>query len=256
MPSVLPAASDIARGVIASLIVGGILTLLSLATGFLDASVPLWGLIAVAIIAVAFALPIAFSAGRNAEAGESLEPLFVDHVREVLEALQKIITGDIPGVSAGMFVERGILAPARQWLALPAPKGKEEIRLSVLVPDGESFSMRWEAGHSLEARQKFNLPTTGSLAGHVLASSEMKWTGDVEADPRWERHPRARPGREYGSLACAPVRVGNQIVAILSVLSTEKHAFFPSNLMYIDVLGSIIGVVWGLAISDDDSSED
>lgn len=255
MPFVLPSASEIARGVISTLIVGGIVALLSLMAGVLDASVPLWSLIVVAIIAVSFTLPIAFSAGRDAEVGESLEPFYVDHVREVLEALQKIVAGDIPGVSAGMFIERGILAPARQWLAVPTSKGEEETRLSVLVPDGESFSMWLEAGHSLEARQKFDLPTTGSFAGHVLSSGEMQWTDDVEADPRWERHPRARPGREYGSLACAPVRVGDQIVAILSVVSTEKHAFFPSELMYIDVLGSIIGVVWSLAISDDDGSE-
>jgi len=255
MPSVLPSASDVVRGVILSLIVGGIIALLSLAAGVLDASIPLWTLIVAAIVAVAITLPIAFAAGRDAEAGESLEPFYVDHVREVLETLQKIVAGDIHGVGAATFIERGILAPARQWLAVPTRKGEEEIRLAVLVPDGERFSMWLEAGHSLEARQKFDLPTTGSFAGHVLASGEMQWANDVEADPRWERHPRARPGREYGSLACAPVRVGDEIVAILSILSTEKHAFFPSELMYIDVLGSIIGVAWSLAMPDDDSSE-
>ncbi len=127
MPSVLPSASDIARGVITSLIVGGILALISFATGFLDASVPLWALVAVAIL-----IPVAVAAGRIAEAGESLEPFYVDHVREVLEALQKIVTGDIPGVSAGMFIERGILEPARQWLV--APIG---VAWSLAMPDDD-----------------------------------------------------------------------------------------------------------------------
>lgn len=251
MPSVLPSPNEIVRGVISALIAGGVIALLSLATGILDAAVPLWVLIAVAIL-----LPIAFVAGRIAEAGENLEPFYVDHVREILEALQKIVVGDIPGVSAEGFIERGILVPARQWLVAPKRKG-EEVRLSVLRPEGGRFSMLFEAGHSLEARQKFELPTTGSFAGHVLVGGEMLWTNDVEADPRWTPHPQARPGREYGSLACAPVRVGSEIVAILSVLSTKKHAFLPSELMYIDVLGSIIGVVWSLAspTSDDDESE-
>jgi GAF domain-containing protein len=241
VPSVLPSPTDVLRGVITTLAVGGVIALLSLLTGILDAAVPLWLVIAVAVL-----VPVAFLAGRVAEAGENLEPFYVDHVKEVLDTLQKIVAGDIPDVSAAAFIERGILAPARQWL-VTAKGSDEEVRLSVLVPEGDQFSMLFEAGHSVEARQKFELSTAGSFAGHALVSGEMQWTNDVDADPRWTLHPKARPGREYGSFTCAPIRVGDEIVAILSVLSTEKNAFLPSELMYIDVLGSIIGVAWSLA---------
>lgn len=248
MPSVFPSPTDVVRSVITTLIVGVVIALLSALTGILDFGVPLWVVIGVAVL-----IPVAFLVGRVAEAGENLEPFYVDHVKEVLDTLQKIVAGEIPDVSVDAFIERGILVPAREWLVTPRRKG-EEVRLSVLTVEGAQFSMLFEAGHSVEARQKFELPTTGSFAGHALASGEMQWTNDVEADPRWTAHPKARPGREYGSLACAPIRVGDGVVAVLSVLSTEKNAFLPSELMYIDVLGSIIGVAWSLATpaSDDD----
>ena len=246
MPSILPSAPELFKAVITTLLVGLVIGGLGALTGVLDASVPLW-LSALALLLA----PVAFVLGRFSRAGESLEPFYVFHIQEVLDTLQKVIAGEVPGVSVSDFIERGILAPARQWLA----EGDEDIRISILVPRGGKFSMELEAGHSVEARQRFQLDVHGSFAGFALASGEMEWTNDVETDTRWRPHPKARPGREYGSLASVPIRVGDTSVAVLNVLSTEQHAFQPSELMYIDTLGSIINVVWSLAAAEEGSQE-
>lgn len=245
MPQVIPTASDIVKSTVTTLIVTVIVTVGGALLGVLDSSVPLWVVVVLAAAAV-----LAFIAGRIAEAGENLEPLYVDHVREILDTLQKVIAGEIPGVTIGDFVERGVLAPARQWLANSAD---EDVRLSILVPDPADpsrFTMAFEAGHSVEARQSFALPIQGSFAGFAFTSGEMHWTNDVDTDPRWTRHPEARPGREYGSLASVPVQVGAQSVGVLNVISTSKDAFLPSELMYVDLLGSIINVVWSLGLAE------
>lgn len=241
MPKVIPSLGDVLREAIAAVFVAALFAVGGGLVGILDAPVPLWVVLLLAVCAVG-----AFLAGRIVRTRENLEALYVDHLREVLDTLQMVVAGEIPEVTARDFIEQGILAPARQWLAV----GKDEdVRLSILAPDPRDprlFSMVFAAGHTLGARKQFQLPIQQSFAGFAYVSGEMKWTNDVESDSRWKRHPHAREDREYGSLASVPIKVGTQVVAVFNVLSTRKNAFLASELMYIDVLGSIINVIWSL----------
>ena len=69
----------------------------------------------------------------------------------------------------------------------------------------------------------------------------------MHSDERWTSHPQARPGREYGSLASVPIRLGDEIVGVLNVLSTYPGAFGPGERAYIEVLGSLVNVAYSLA---------
>lgn len=179
-----------------------------------------------------------------------LNQYYADHLYEVLETLQKIISQSIPGVSFSEFVERGMLEPARQYLT-QGPG--EDIRLSVLVPDErhQDFVMEFAAGHRLESRGSFRLPIAGSFAGHAYASGEIQWTNDVDTDQRWSKHPRARPDRAYGSLVSVPIKVQDQVIGVLNVISTYKNAFSPADRTYIELLGSILSVAWSLGEEED-----
>lgn len=229
----------IAEGLLVALVLAGGGWLL----GILDAAVPLW----VLAVGVAVLVPLSFAVGRmfGRAAPENLELYYAEHVREVLETLQKAIVGGIPGVTVRDYVERGILAPARHWLT---QRPGEDVRLSIIVPDEQEkeFRLEYEAGHSVEARRKFGLEIAGSFAGFAYSSGETQWTNDVERDERWTPHPRARPERGYGSLASVPIRAGDEVVGVFNVLSTYKGAFGPGELAYIEVLGSLINVAYSL----------
>ena len=174
-----------------------------------------------------------------------LNQYYADHLYEVLETLQKVITERIPGVTFSEFVERGMLEPARQYLT-QAPG--EDIRLSLLVPDDrhQDFVMEFAAGHRLESRGSFRLPIAGSFAGHAYSSGEIQWTNDVDTDQRWSKHPKARPDRAYGSLVSVPVTVRDKVIGVLNVISTYNDAFSPADRTYIELLGSILSVAWSL----------
>lgn len=199
---------------------------------------------------------LGFLWGRIGGRRQQLYPAYAEHIREALETFQKALAGDIPGVGTDEYVENGILAPARHWLR-QAPD--EDVRLMVLglrEPDRREFRLVWESGHSLEARQKFRLEVGGSFVGHAYESGQTQWTNDVESDPRWRPHPRARPERAYGSLVAVPLRAGNDIIGVLSVLSTVKGAFTPGDLKYVEILGSLINVVWGVVDTGDETQGD
>ena len=111
--------------------------------------------------------------------------------------------------------------------------------------------MRFSAGHSLEGSRDFRLPIAGSFGGHAYSSREVQWTDDVDADPRWSKHPKGRPGRDYASLVSVPVVVRDQVIGVMNAVSTYRHAFSQADRTYIELLGSILSVAWSVVEEED-----
>ena len=177
---------------------------------------------------------------------EDLFSYYGEHVHEVIETAQKLVSGTLTGVTVDDFVERGILAPAREGLQRDSV---ESIRMTVLAPRspaGTEFVLVWESGHSVEARANFQMPVAGTFAGHALTTHATEWTNDVDGDPRWTPHPKARSSRTYGSLVSAPIKQGETVVGVLNVISSYKNAFTRGDIIYIEILASMVDVVWGL----------
>jgi GAF domain-containing protein len=233
------------RGVLENTL-GGILGLGIIAASawgisHIEAPLSLW----IVFLIAAATLAIGFGAGRASRYGDELLGYQSDLLKEAILALREVVAGKL-SLSFDDFIERGVLAPAR--FGLSAERG-EEIRLSVLRPSADGvFGMLYESGHSLGRKENFSLPKA-SMAGHALETGEMQWTNHVDADDRWRRHPKADHSRSYKSLACVPIIVGDKAVAVLNVLSSAKGAFLTSDLTYIELLGSFIGLAW--ALTDD-----
>jgi GAF domain-containing protein len=234
-------------------IVEGLLVL-AIATygGFVLSDAPVWTT-ALAVLVIA---PLCYVAGSRRERGDLLDAVHAEHIREVLEVIQKVLAGDLPGIDTDSVVERGILGPARYCFTRGT---SEDVRLTVIAPedsDSGTFHLIWECGHSIEAREKFSLSVAGSFAGFAYTSGETQWTNDVAADKRWTSHPKARKARAYGSLASVPIRQGSDVMGVLNVLSTRTGAFTTGDLRYIEIMGSLINVVWGVANSDEDPGDE
>lgn len=242
-------------GLLAVAVLGGAPLALALLVG--DVKLPGWLLAAV----VALVGLGAYIAGRRQRTTDSdvqalleyldtevgLTRYYAAHLNEILEIVQRALAGQLP-VTFGDFIDHGVLQPARDLLTY-----EDEIRISVLVPDGEerNFTMAFAAGHSLASLQQFSLPIADSFSGLTFTRGEIHWSNDVDADPRYRPHPRARQGREYGSLASVPIKVGDKTVAVLNVISTRQQAFSPSDLTYVVLLGSVLSVVWSLMETHD-----
>jgi len=218
----------------------GLLAVAAWGISSIDAPLPLW----IVFLACILVTGGGFLLGRLWQQGSELQGYQADLLGEAMLALREVLAGKL-SVSFEELMERGVLAPAR--FGLSAEHG-EDIRLSVLEPDGEaeSFRMIFESGHSLGRKEDFSLPRA-SLAGHALETEELQWANDVRQDDRWHIHPKADDARSYGSLVCMPIVVGDKPLAVLNVLSSEKGAFLKSDLTYIELLGGFIGLAWALA---------
>ncbi len=224
------------RGVLENVLAGIIMLGLAWGVSRIDASIQLW----VALLLFAGALAIGYRLGISRRTPEDLASYQADLLRDAILALRDFEAGRLE-VSLENLIERGILGPAGYGLSAVAG---EQIRLSVLELDdsGESFRMLYESGHSLGRKANFFLPRA-SLAGHAFETRRLQWTDNVEEDKRWQPHPMAIERRSYRSLASMPIVVGDEAVAVLNVLSSEKGAFLKGDLTYIELLGGLISLV-------------
>lgn len=235
----VPSVRGVSENVVAGLIGLGILAGVAWGISHVDAPVALWVVLVIAVCSGT----LGFVAGRVYRYGDDLLGYQSDLLGEAVLALRDLVAGKL-NVSFEDFMERGVLAPAMFGLSV---ERKEEIRLSVLVPEsgGEYFRMLFESGHSLGRKDDFRLPRA-SLAGHALETGELQWTNDVEKDKRWHPHPKASAERGYHSLASMPIVVGDDTVGVLNVISSARGAFLKGDLTYVELLGGFIGLAWAL----------
>jgi GAF domain-containing protein len=211
--------------------------------GVLGEDIKVW----IALLALLLCCGGAYFVGAGRVTRKNLYPYYAEHVREALNTLQRVAAGTVAGVTTEEFVERGILAPACYWLT---QVGDEGVRMTVIrpkEPDRQEFELVWEFGHSVEARHAFSLDVAGSFAGVAFTRGETQWTNEVAKDPRWAKHPKARPGREYGSLVSVPIRMGDEVVAVFNAISKYNKAFSPADLNYLELLGALIGMIYAVA---------
>jgi GAF domain-containing protein len=240
----VPTARGIWENVVASFVVLAVFAVIGLTTSAIDAPVPLW----LAIVVAAAGVGVGILIGLLSRDDANLPAYQADLLGEAMLALRDYAAGRLQ-VPFSDLVERGILAPAQFGLSL---KPGEEIRLSVLELDdpGASFRMTFQAGHSLGRQENFSLPRA-TLAGHSFDTKELQWTDNVEADQRWQPHPKADKKRAYKSLACMPIVLGDEVVAVLNVVSTEPAAFLKGDLTYIELLGALIALAWDIRVAAD-----
>lgn len=249
----------VADNVIASLIVVGILAVASvgwitgafeaIVTG--DASLPAWVLAAGVVLIFGLGAFTGFWVNRRREADPvaevanrfwveaELHAEYSEHVALTLDQLQAVLAGGIPGVTPDQFIERGILHPGRDMLMRNQDRD-EDVRISVLVPDGQDFVMRYSAGHTPEGHAQFRTRIADSFSRHAYEQGTIVASADLHQDERFRAHPRAT--RDYHSIVSVPLRSGRDTAGVFNVVFTAREAFDVSDYTYIALLAAITNV--------------
>ena len=176
---------------------------------------------------------------------------YAQHLSDALDTLQKVLSGTIPQIRVGEFIQEGIFEPAHALLA----HDRGDVRFSLLEPDGDNFTMPMALGHSLEGRRDFQLRIDDSFAGLAFRRGEIAYSDDTQKDDRFAPHPKARREREYRSIVCIPLREKNEIWGVLVVVATKPRAFTDTDRAYIQVLSSIVDVTKAVRAPDADGDQ-
>jgi GAF domain-containing protein len=166
---------------------------------------------------------------------------YADHVTNMLYAFQRVREGMLGDITVREWIEDGILEPARDLLKT---RQTEDVRLSILMPDGDELVMLFAAGHTLESKKNFRLKLDESYSYWAFKKDTIYWSGDLATDQNFTRHPKATPEREYNSIISIPIHRGDHVVAIFNTIFTPKNAFDDADLIYVRLVGAIIDLVW------------
>ena len=82
------------------------------------------------------------------------------------------------------------------------------------------------------------------MAGLAYRRGECIESHDVRADERFTPNPRET--RIFHSLVAVPLRIGDRVVGVLSVVSTKIGAFSPSDVSFIKILAALLEVILSL----------
>ncbi len=187
------------------------------------------------------------------EQARAMTAAYAEHLTEILYTFQRVLNGDIPGVTVKEWMEDGILEPARELIRT---RQIDDVRLSILVPDGEDFVMAFSAGHTLESKTNFRLAIDSSFSQGAYRNNLIVWSGDLTSDERFTRHPKATRERDYNSIICVPIRRGDRVVGVFNTIFTSPGAFDEADLLYVRLVGAVIELVWSLTNGPDGGGDD
>lgn len=159
---------------------------------------------------------------------------YTTHLRDVMSTFWRA-HGDPPD-RIRERIRRDILEPIRAFI--PTLPG-EEIKVVWFRPDedGTALCMCEQVGHTPEGQAAMRLPIGAGLAGRAFTNGEFVYSADVRSDPRFAA---VEKGSARGSIACAPIVRGGETTGVLSVMSTCKDAFWPSEQRYFEALAAAI----------------
>jgi GAF domain-containing protein len=204
-------------------------------------SVPAWSALLAVVLVLAVGLGVrARSVGYAAALVRHEE--YAAHVAEALDALQRIVSGEI-AVAVPHYIEAGVLGPARDLIV---DKPAEDVRLSVLLPraDGERWRMPWAVGHSLTGAAKYEERIVDTVSRHAYESGEAQHWPDTSTDSGFRQNPMA--SYVTRSMISVPIRRADRTVGVFNVVSSEPNAFDRAEETYLASLGAVIAVAIGL----------
>jgi GAF domain-containing protein len=218
--------------------------------------VPAWTLVTVALVVVGLVYLTRRGAGREtnelrpklgvAEKELDRHESYGSNICSALDTFQKIVARDI-SMTMGAFIEHGILIPARD--VMQANGHPSDLRMSVLLAFEGHFSMAWASGHSVEAKQKYEVPIEETISKLAYEKKVPQVWKDAPSEERgFVRNPRATRG--FKSMVSIPILLGGESEGVFNVLTDEKDAFDPADINYLTSLGSIVQLAFGMAVKE------
>lgn len=233
------------------------LFLLAIALFALGWEVPAWTLVFAFVAAVGLMYLTKRVAGREAvelrpklrSAEEQLDrhESYGTNIDSIMDNFQRVLAGDIAGVTVSDFIERGILTAGRD--VMQENGHASDLRMSVMLARDGCFTMWKASGHNLQSQQKYKQPVQKTVSKIAFEKKVSQVWKDVTAEERgFEKNPHAT--RTFKSMVSIPLLVGDHAVGVFNVVTAKVDAFDVADVNYMTSLGSVIQTAVGIAVKD------
>lgn len=230
---------------------------LMLALFALGWEVPAWTLVLMMIFGVGLTYVAKRAAGREADelrprldaAEDKLDrhDSYGTNICSIMDNFQRVLAGDIRGVTVPGFIERGILTAGRD--VMQENGHASDLRMSVLVARDGDFTMGWASGHNLQSQKKYRQPIDKTVSKIAYEKKVMQVWKDITVEERgFEENPHAT--RKFKSMVSIPILIGDRAVGVFNVVTERVDAFDIADVNYLTSLGAVIQTAVGVAVKD------
>lgn len=169
------------------------------------------------------------------------------NISSIMDNFQRVLAGDIHGVTVGEFIERGILTAGRD--VMQANGHTSDLRMSVLLTEEEVFVMEWASGHDIQSQKKYRQAVPKTVSRIAYETKVMQVWKDVPVEERgFEANPHAT--RKFRSMVSIPILIGDDPVGVFNVITEPADAFDVADVNYLTSLGAVIQTAVGVAVKD------
>jgi hypothetical protein len=169
------------------------------------------------------------------------------NICSIMDNFQRVLAGDIRGVTVSEFIERGILTAGRD--VMQENGHASDLRMSVLVARDENFTMGWASGHNIQSQKKYQQPIDRTVSKIAYEKKVMQVWKDIAVEERgFEENPHAT--RKFKSMVSIPILIGDRAVGVFNVVTERVDAFDVADVNYLTSLGAVIQTAMGVAVKD------
>lgn len=167
------------------------------------------------------------------------------NICSIMDNFQRVLAGDIRGVTVSEFIERGILTAGRE--VMQENGHPSDLRMSVLLANDGNFTMGWASGHSIQSQKKYRQPIEKTVSKIAYEKKVMQVWKDIAGEERgFEENPHAT--RKFKSMVSIPVLIGDDAVGVFNVVTERADAFDVADVNYLTSLGAVIQTAVGVAV--------
>lgn len=219
--------------------------------------VPAWTLILALVAAVVLMYVTKRVAGREAaelrprlkvaERQLDRHDSYGTNIDSIMDNFQRVLAGDIAGVTVPDFIERGILTAGRD--VMQENGHATDLRMSVMLAHDDCFTMWKASGHNLQSQQKYKQPVQKTVSRIAYEKKVPQVWKDVTTEERgFEENPHAT--RKFKSMVSIPLSVGDRSVGVFNVVTAQADAFDVADVNYLTSLGAVVQTAVGVAVKD------
>ncbi|HEU5105763.1 MAG TPA: GAF domain-containing protein [Solirubrobacterales bacterium] len=169
------------------------------------------------------------------------------NICSIMDNFQRVLAGDISGITVGEFVERGILTAGRD--VMQENGHTADLRMSVLLAEDGDFVMEWASGHDIQSQKKYRQSIAKTVSRIAYEKKVMQVWKDVTVEERgFEANPYAT--RRFRSMVSIPILIGDDAVGVFNVITEPMDAFDVADVNYLTSLGAVIQTAVGVAVKD------
>lgn len=111
-------------------------------------------------------------------------------------------------------------------------------RWSLLLVDEKEGDLYYAValGQTSKSLEGLRLKMGEGIAGWVAESGTPLVVPDVNADPQWAAWAKANPGLEIHSIACLPIRSGEQTLGVIQLLNSKLDLLSEYSISFLRIL--------------------